>query len=361
MPARPHAAAGIIIVVAQTPLVGGQPRALLENTLGTVTGATLGVIMFFLWDNVVPFEFDTDYYLRLLTAPMVGGADCTGGTRSCGWVIGCVRVCGGGEEKELAMPTGCTACQAPAGPGRLGAPPPLPPPPPKHPHPRTCVHACVAPPWILPRRPTQLDGRKRCAQVGALGVFLGSSIGMDGAGKVVAMTYLLVVVSQGGAGGGQGDAGRCLHVDRRNCCCRLHAHFMHPCKCPLQSRMTYLLGVVSQRGVGVAPEDGDGEDGGRCNIPASLDVLATTNLATCQPSAMQHSTHWIDGCIRAPHPTPPLDTHAHAHTHKHTHIHTYTRVGGRTCEPPVPLSLSLPHPASLPISLLPPLLPLLPL
>ncbi|KAG2427764.1 hypothetical protein HXX76_012089 [Chlamydomonas incerta] len=35
-------------------------------------GASLGVAVFFVWDKVVPFQFDTDYYLRLLTAPMVG-------------------------------------------------------------------------------------------------------------------------------------------------------------------------------------------------------------------------------------------------------------------------------------------------
>ncbi|PNW74474.1 hypothetical protein CHLRE_12g485458v5 [Chlamydomonas reinhardtii] len=35
-------------------------------------GAALGLAVFYAWDKVVPFQYNTDYYLRLLTAPMVG-------------------------------------------------------------------------------------------------------------------------------------------------------------------------------------------------------------------------------------------------------------------------------------------------
>ena len=45
--------AGIIIVVAQVPLIGAMPKSALENLVGTLVGASLGVIVFFSWDRLV--------------------------------------------------------------------------------------------------------------------------------------------------------------------------------------------------------------------------------------------------------------------------------------------------------------------
>ena len=114
--------AGIIVVVAQVPLIGAMPKSALENLVGTLVGASLGVIVFFSWDRLVrdpdvhacvathggqldvvmwiagvladcrvmsgsfcmgtclslhpspiqvPLQYDVDYYLRLLSTPMV--------------------------------------------------------------------------------------------------------------------------------------------------------------------------------------------------------------------------------------------------------------------------------------------------
>ena len=45
--------AGIIVVVAQVPLIGAMPKSALENVVGTLVGASLGVIVFFSWDRLV--------------------------------------------------------------------------------------------------------------------------------------------------------------------------------------------------------------------------------------------------------------------------------------------------------------------
>ena len=45
--------AGIIIVVAQIPLLGALPKSALENLCGTFLGASMGLIVFFSWDRLV--------------------------------------------------------------------------------------------------------------------------------------------------------------------------------------------------------------------------------------------------------------------------------------------------------------------
>ena len=56
--------AGIIIVVAQVPLIGALPKSMAENLIGTFLGASMGMLVFFSWDRLVSASKSRDGQLR---------------------------------------------------------------------------------------------------------------------------------------------------------------------------------------------------------------------------------------------------------------------------------------------------------